>query len=83
MNPEPPDDASAHIARRERLAVLCALDRATLRLILRTPAAAAPAPSPAGGGLGAVLTVAQFCPGAIGRWSRRLARGGGLLRGLL
>jgi hypothetical protein len=84
MNAESPEDFFAHVARRERLSVLCALDRAAFRLTLRKPAPApASSAGPSGhGGLGNVLAVTQFFPGAIGRWSRRLARGGSVLRAL-
>ena len=78
-----PKDLSTHIARRERLAVLCSLDRAALRLVMR-PVATPDSAAPAGhGSLGNVFAVTQFLPGAIGRWSRRLARGGNVLRALL
>jgi len=78
-----PEELSAHIARRERLAVLCSLDRATLRLVLRPSPPPAPAAPSGHGGLGNVFAVTQFLPGAVGRWSRRLARGGNVLRALL
>lgn len=85
--PFPPDsrcDSDIRIARRERLAVLCALDRAALRLTLqpRPPQTGANTPATGGVGLGSVLAVTRFFPGAIGRWSRRLSVGGGLLRAL-
>lgn len=84
MNAESPEDFSAHIARRERLSVLCAIDRAALRLILKkpVPTPASAAGSSGRGGLGNVLAVTQFFPGPIGRWSRRIARGGSVLRTL-
>lgn len=67
-------------ARRQQLAVLCALDRVSLRLVLRP---APPSPRPAGAGLGLqrmLLDAGSFLPGAFGRWSRRLAFGANILR---
>jgi hypothetical protein len=68
--------------RRQHLAVLCALDRAKLRLVL------APPPRPpaeatetiAGEGLKNLLALARFLPGKLGVWSRRAGFAASLLR---
>jgi hypothetical protein len=70
-------------ARRERLRLLCALDRARLRLAFRPrPVAAGRSGLPVVGGLSRALTMAAFLPGAAGRWSRRLAAGLRVLKNL-
>lgn len=54
--------------RREKLAVLCALDRARLRLAL------APTPRPPSAvadGLDLLLGAARRLPGRAGKWARR------------
>ncbi len=72
--------ATEPAARRAQLAVLCALDRAALKLAFRTPIKPdKPSESPAGEGLRRALAVGRFLPGAVGRWSRRLSVGAGLL----
>jgi hypothetical protein len=63
--------------RRQRLALVCQLDRLHLRLALR------PAP-PAAGSLGALaapaLAFTQLLPGPLGRLSRGFALGSALFR---
>ena len=58
---------------RQRLAVLCALDRAHLRVTLSPPRRSAEAASGEGAtdGLHAVLGAVRFLPGKLGVWSRR------------
>lgn len=68
-------------ARRERLLLLCAVDRARLRLLWRVPARSnSGAGSLLGGVLGpaALAAALPWVPGRIGRWSRRLRTGLGL-----
>lgn len=77
----PPDaPRSAREAQRERLALLCALDRAALRLALR-PRPAAPS-GLLGGGLNQALRMTAHLPGAPGRWSRRIALALGIFKTL-
>lgn len=82
LAPDDTDSATTPAERRARLAVLCALDRAALKLALRAPEPS-PAPSsasaPAGETLRRALAAGRFFPGAIGRWSRRLSVGAGLI----
>lgn len=64
-----PDSAE----RRQRLAVLCALDRVQLRLVLAPPPQpVAPANSIASEGIKTVLNATRFLPGKLGVWSRRV-----------
>lgn len=78
--PAAPDRHRARGERRARLAVLCALDRAAIRLALRAPSAPDPGPpAPASEKLRRALAFGRFFPGAIGRWSRRLSFGAGLM----
>lgn len=81
LAPDDIDPATTPAERRARLAVLCALDRAALKLALRAPEPAAPPPSaaPPGETLRRALAAGRFFPGAIGRWSRRLSVGAGLI----
>lgn len=68
--------------RRQRLAVLCALDRAQLRLVL-APAPRAAAPSPVGAaaeGVQTLLGAARFLPGKLGLWSRRIGMAASFVR---
>lgn len=79
---KPPEETSAERqSRRERLAVHCALDRAALRLALRARPAR-PDSVAGGGALGGALSIAAFLPGPVGRWSRRIALGLRLFKGL-
>lgn len=83
-------DPAAHLSRppetREerirKLAVLCAMDRVNMRLNFSAPSAPQPTPPPGGEALRRVLGVTSHVPGAIGRWSRRLALGASVLRAL-
>jgi hypothetical protein len=61
-----------HAARRQRLAVLCALDRVELRLALKPPRPPQPLMV---AGVKRALDVAAVLPGRLGRWSRHLATG--------
>lgn len=76
-------------ARRERLLLLCAVDRARLRLVWRMPTKPKPAQSSLVSGLLAPPTLAAilpWVPGPIGRWSRRIRTGAkiaGLFRTVL
>lgn len=64
-----PDSAE----RRQRLAVLCALDRVQLRLVLAPPPRnITPANSIASEGIKTVLNATRFLPGKLGVWSRRV-----------
>ena len=68
--------------RRQRLAVLCALDRARLRVTLSLPrrsAEAAPGEG-ANDGLQAVLGAVRFLPGKLGVWSRRAGLAASIFR---
>ncbi len=69
-----PAHSSDPAERRQRLAVLCALDRAQLRLVLAPPPLHAPEPSlnVATDGLKTVLNATRSLPGKFGVWSRRL-----------
>jgi hypothetical protein len=67
--------------RRERLTLLCQLDRLHLKLMLRP----APSSEPTLGGLplsslGQALSFSQLLPGKIGRLSRGVALGAQLFR---
>jgi hypothetical protein len=74
---ETPDPAE----RRQRLAVLCALDRAQLRLALAPPPRPPePAQSVAGEGLKSVLNATRFLPGKLGVWSRRVGFAASMIR---
>lgn len=82
-----PGPIDSRDAQRERLTLLCAVDRARLRLLLRVPARPAPeatAPSFASGLFSAPVLTAllPWVPGPIGRWSRRV-RTGARLAGLV
>lgn len=67
--------------RRQRLAVLCALDRVQLRLVLAPPPrAASPANSIAGEGIKTVLDATRLLPGKLGVWSRRIGLAASLVR---
>jgi hypothetical protein len=73
----------ARAARRERLLLLCAVDRARLRLLWRMPTKPAAPPRSFGAGLINPTTLAAllpWMPGKIGRWSRRIRTGAHLLR---
>lgn len=81
--------AAERAAKLERLRLLCAADRARLRLVWRlTPRQARHEP-PSEGWRGALLgapalgALLPLVPGPIGRWSRRLGSGAGLLRAML
>ncbi len=71
MNASEPEADPA--SRRQRLAVLCALDRVELRLALKPPHP--PGPVPVVAGVKRALDVASVLPGRLGRWSRRLSTG--------
>lgn len=69
----------AFASRRERLALLCALDRARLRLALRP----APRTSPASSAipkLDLLFAIVRCLPGRIGRWTRRFGFAADLFR---
>lgn len=67
---------------RERLALLCALDRAQLRLqLIRTRRATQPSLAPLSLAHD-VLLLTRFLPGATGRWSRRFSFISTLFQGL-
>lgn len=67
--------------RRQRLAVLCALDRVQLRLALApAPRPTAPAEKIAGESLKTVLAATRFLPGKLGLWSRRIGFAASLVR---
>lgn len=68
--------------RIRRLAVLCAMDRVNFRLNFSAPAKPPPSAPPSGETFRRVLGVTRHVPGAIGRWSRRLAFGASVLRAL-
>ena len=73
----------ARAARRERLLVLCAVDRARLRLLWRVPTKPPPPPRPFGAGLFSPPTLAAilpWIPGKIGRWSRRIRTGANIVK---
>jgi hypothetical protein len=73
----------ARAARRERLLLLCAVDRARLRLLWRMPTKPPPPPRSFGSGLLSPPTLAAllpWVPGKIGRWSRRIRTGANILR---
>ncbi|MBC7365403.1 MAG: hypothetical protein H7343_01110 [Undibacterium sp.] len=81
MNPSahPPTPAE----RRQRLALMCELDRLHLRLALRPPAHR---PEITLGGvpvsaLTKAFSLVQFLPGKLGRFARGAALGAGLFRG--
>lgn len=62
-------------ARRQRLLLLCELDRTRMRLLWRLPDKPKPASSSLAAGLLAPATLAAilpWLPGRIGRWSRRI-----------
>jgi len=96
MNPSPPSHngassaparasgpVEARAARRERLLLLCAVDRARLRLLWRMPTKPAPERHSFASGLLSPPTLAAilpWVPGKIGRWSRRIRTGATLLR---
>ena len=78
----------ARAARRERLLLLCAVDRARLRLLWRLPIPPKPAPARTSfvSGLLSPPTLAAilpWVPGKIGRWSRRIRTGSHILRTVL
>jgi|GEM_PF-5838792 hypothetical protein len=87
--PPRPASGESRAVRRERLLLLCAVDRARLRLLWRMP------DNPKSGvrsllgrllGPAALATVLPWMPGRVGRWSRRVRAGvgfAGLLRGVL
>lgn len=67
--------------RRQRLAVLCALDRAQLRLVFATPPrSASSSENTTADGLKTVLGATRFLPGKLGVWSRRIGMVASLLR---
>lgn len=68
--------------QRERLVLLCALDRAHLRLRLARAAQAAESPLAPMPLVRDILQVTRMLPGAPGRWSRRFSFFGSLLQGL-
>jgi hypothetical protein len=73
----------ARAARRERLLLLCAVDRARLRLLWRMPTKPPPPPRSFGSGLlspPALAALLPWVPGKIGRWSRRIRTGATILR---
>jgi len=80
------DSASDHEApptlaeRRQRLAVLCALDRAQLRLVLRPRSVAATSFGGTADGLQTALGAARFLPGKLGVWARRAGVAASLFR---
>lgn len=76
-NPAPATDAEL---RREKLAVLCALDRARLRIAL-APAPRSPAAATADG-LDMLLGAARWLPGSPGKWARRAGMFANLFRAL-
>ena len=65
-------------AQRQRLAVLCALDRVELRLALKPPRP--PVTNRVAVGVKRALDVAAVLPGRLGRWSRHLSTGFRLAR---
>ncbi len=72
-SPSPRAESVDPAARREQLALLCALDRANLRLLF-VPRTSRPAEGDAGFDgdlLHTLLRATRFLPGRIGRWSRR------------
>ncbi len=73
--PSSRDETVDPAARRQQLALLCALDRAHLRLLL-LPAPSRPAADDGAFGdlLRTLLRLARFMPGRVGRWSRRAGR---------
>ena len=78
----------ARAARRERLLLLCAVDRARLRLLWRLPIPPKPAPGHTSfvSGLLSPPTLAAilpWMPGKVGRWSRRIRTGSQILRTVL
>lgn len=73
--------ADGRAARRERLLLLCAVDRARLRLVWRMPTKPkSPPPSLVQELLSppTLATLLPWVPGSIGRWSRRIRTGAGL-----
>ncbi len=68
--------------QRERLVLLCALDRAHLRLRLAHAAQAAESPLAPLPLVRDILQVTRLLPGAPGRWSRRFSLLGDLLQTL-
>lgn len=75
--------AEARVARLERLLLLCAVDRARLRLLWKMPDKPAAPRRSFGAGLLSPSTLAAilpWVPGKIGRWSRRIRTGANILR---
>ena len=73
-----PTVAETLAQRRERLALLCALDRARLRLAVLPPKRA---PSAAkAGALNLLLDLARWLPGRPGTWARRASFASDLFR---
>lgn len=73
--------ADSLAARRERLLLLCAVDRARLRLVWRMPDKPRSAASSLVDGLFSpptLATILPWIPGRIGRWSRGIRAGAGL-----
>lgn len=73
-------------ARRERLRLLCAADRSRVRLVWRMPSRPAHRPGSLSASLlsaPALSALLPMVPGPIGRWSRRLGAGAGVLRAVL
>lgn len=80
---EPARDEKPDLAeRRQRLAVLCALDRAQLRLVLAPPPprATEPLETAASEGIKTMLNATRFLPGKLGVWSRRVGFAASLVR---
>ena len=68
-------------ARRERILLLCAVDRARLRLLWRLPnkpKTATPSVVESLFSPPTLATILPWVPGRIGRWSRRIRAGVGL-----
>ena len=75
------NDSIDRDAELEKLRLLCAVDRARLRLVWRMPSQPKPKSSASPLDripmLGAIL---PFVPGPIGRWSKRIGIGASLVR---
>ncbi len=78
MNPYNPTTADEE---RERLVLLCALDRAAVRMRMAQAKTKPPfAPGPLARD---VIQMTRLIPGPVGRWSRRFSFIGDLVEGFL
>lgn len=78
---DPREEKPSLAELRQRLAVLCALDRVQLRLVLAPPPrTAAQASHLASEGFKTVFEATRFLPGKLGVWSRRVGLAASLVR---